>query len=203
MSWSPGGVQTQPADRIIPQFARSLSSHDTLEIFCTTGVLDVRDWRDFESLARAAGGTLPGRVEAASEPLAEPKQRDFATVQVLPPATWRVPSGRRRGSANGPQIRKHGQGIRSGQGDKLKLTDDELTAYDALETNKSAVAVLGDTALTQIARVLNETIRNSVTIDWTMKETVRAKLRTLVHRKLRKHGHPPDEQATAVEVVLS
>ncbi len=56
--------------------------------------------------------------------------------------------------------------------------------------------------LAQIARELTDTIRNSVTIDWTVKETVRAKLRTLVRRKLKKHGYPPDKTEKAVETVL-
>jgi type I restriction enzyme R subunit len=88
------------------------------------------------------------------------------------------------------------------RGTDLKLTDDELAFYDALETNDSAVAVLGDKVLTQIARELTETIRRSVTIDWTVKETVRAKLRTLVRRKLRQHGYPPDRTEKAVDTVL-
>lgn len=88
------------------------------------------------------------------------------------------------------------------RGEDLKLTDAELAFYDALEANDSAVAVLGDAVLTQIARDLTETIRSSVTIDWTVKETVRAKLRTLVRRKLRKYGYPPDKTEKAVETVL-
>ncbi|HWU86711.1 MAG TPA: type I restriction enzyme endonuclease domain-containing protein [Kofleriaceae bacterium] len=88
------------------------------------------------------------------------------------------------------------------RGEDLKLTDDELAFYDALEANDSAVAVLGDKVLTQIARELTQTIRSSVTIDWTVKETVRAKLRTLVRRKLRQHGYPPDKTEQAVETVL-
>ena len=73
---------------------------------------------------------------------------------------------------------------------------------NALEANDSAVALLGDAVLTQIARELTETIRSLVTIDWTVKETVRARLRTLVRRKLRKHGYPPDKQEKAVDTVL-
>ena len=88
------------------------------------------------------------------------------------------------------------------RGEDLKLTDDELAFYDALGANDSAVAVLGDKVLTQIARELTDTIRKSVTIDWTAKETVRAKLRTLVRRKLRQHGYPPDQTEKAVETVL-
>ncbi|MEZ4365813.1 MAG: DUF3387 domain-containing protein [Kofleriaceae bacterium] len=88
------------------------------------------------------------------------------------------------------------------RGVDLKLTEDELAFYDALETNDSAVAVLGDAILAQMARELAATIRTSVTIDWTVKETVRAKLRTLVRRKLRQHGYPPDKTEKAVETVL-
>jgi type I restriction enzyme R subunit len=62
--------------------------------------------------------------------------------------------------------------------------------------------VLGDKVLTQIARELTQTIRGSVTIDWTVKETVRAKLRTLVRRKLRQYGYPPDKAEKAAETVL-
>jgi type I restriction enzyme R subunit len=88
------------------------------------------------------------------------------------------------------------------RGEDLKLTEDELAFYDALETNDSAVAILGDAILTKIARELTATIRTSVTIDWTVKETVRAKLRTLVRRKLTKLGYPPDKTEKAVETVI-
>jgi len=88
------------------------------------------------------------------------------------------------------------------KGKALNLTDDEVAFYDALATNDSAVQVLGDAVLTTIARELTDTIRKNVSIDWTQKETVRAKLRTLVRRKLRQHGYPPDLQEKAVETVL-
>ncbi|XXS71424.1 type I restriction endonuclease subunit R [Sorangium sp. So ce131] len=88
------------------------------------------------------------------------------------------------------------------RGDDMKLSDAELAFYDALEANDSAVKVLGDAVLAQIARELTETIRNSVTIDWAVKETVRAKLRTLVRRKLKKFGYPPDKTEKAVDTVL-
>jgi type I restriction enzyme, R subunit len=88
------------------------------------------------------------------------------------------------------------------RGDHLGLSEDELAFYDALETNDSAVQVLGDETLRAIARELVETVRNSVTIDWTMRENVRAKLRVLVKRVLRKHGYPPDKQEKATQTVL-
>jgi type I restriction enzyme R subunit len=88
------------------------------------------------------------------------------------------------------------------RGEKLKLTEDELAFYDALEVNDSAVKVLGEPTLKTIAHELVETIRSSVTIDWTERETVRAKIRVAVKRILRKHGYPPDKQEKATLTVL-
>ena len=88
------------------------------------------------------------------------------------------------------------------RGEELGLTEDELAFYDALETNDSAVQVLGDETLCNIARELVETVRNNVTIDWTLRENVRAKLRTLVKRTLRRHGYPPDKQEQATRTVI-
>ena len=88
------------------------------------------------------------------------------------------------------------------RGETLGLSEDELAFYDALETNDSAVQVLGDEALRDIARELVETVRGNVTIDWTLRENVRANLRRLVRRILRKHGYPPDKQEKATRTVL-
>ena len=88
------------------------------------------------------------------------------------------------------------------RGEKLGLSDDEVAFYDALETNDSAVRVLGDETLRDIARELVKTVRNNVTIDWTLRENVRANLRRLVKRILRKHGYPPDKQERATRTVL-
>ncbi|MDE0259698.1 MAG: type I restriction endonuclease subunit R [Gammaproteobacteria bacterium] len=88
------------------------------------------------------------------------------------------------------------------RGEALGLTEDELAFYDALGTNDSAVQVLGDETLREIARELVETVRNNVKIDWTLRENVRAKLRVLVKRILRKHGYPPDKQEKATRIVL-
>ena len=90
----------------------------------------------------------------------------------------------------------------SERGDRLGLNDDELAFYDALETNDSAVQVLGDDTLRGIARELVETVRNNVTIDWTLRESARANLRRLVRRLLTRHGYPPDKQPKAVQTVL-
>ena len=88
------------------------------------------------------------------------------------------------------------------RGEDLGLSEDELAFYDALETNDSAVRVLGDETLKTIARELVGTVRRNVSIDWTVKENVRAKLRIMVKRILRKYGYPPDKQEKATQTVL-
>ena len=90
----------------------------------------------------------------------------------------------------------------SKRGEKLNLSEDEVAFYDALEVNDSAVKVLGDDTLRTIARELVKNVRGNVTIDWTVKESVRAKLRVLVKRILRKYGYPPDKQEKATQTVL-
>ncbi len=88
------------------------------------------------------------------------------------------------------------------RGERLGLSDDELAFYDALGVNDSAVRVLGDETLRDIARELVETVRANLTIDWTRRENVRANLRRLVKRVLRKYGYPPDKQESATRTVL-
>ncbi|MGH9455404.1 MAG: type I restriction endonuclease subunit R, partial [Terriglobia bacterium] len=88
------------------------------------------------------------------------------------------------------------------RGEKLGLSEEELAFYDALETNDSAVKVLGEPTLTKIARELVDTVRKNVTIDWTVRENVQAQLRVLVKRILRKYGYPPDKQEKATQTVL-
>jgi type I restriction enzyme R subunit len=88
------------------------------------------------------------------------------------------------------------------RGEQLRLTEDEVAFYDALEVNDSAVKVLGDETLRTIARELVATVRQNTTIDWTVRENVRAHLRVLVKRILRKYGYPPDKQERATLTVL-
>jgi len=88
------------------------------------------------------------------------------------------------------------------RGEELHLTEEELAFYDALEVNDSAVKVLGEPTLVKIARELVETVRKNVTIDWTVRENVRAQLRVIVKRILRKYGYPPDKQEKATQTVL-
>lgn len=88
------------------------------------------------------------------------------------------------------------------RGEQLNLSEDELAFYDALEVNDSAVKVLGEPTLVMIARELVESVKKNVTIDWTVRENVRAHLRVIVKRILRKYGYPPDKQERATQTVL-
>ncbi len=88
------------------------------------------------------------------------------------------------------------------RGEILNLDFRELAFYDALEVNDSAVKILGDEKLQTIARELLESVRNSTTIDWTVKESVQATLRRNIRRILRKYGYPPDLQERAVQTVI-
>jgi type I restriction enzyme R subunit len=96
------------------------------------------------------------------------------------------------------------QDIRTAQrrGEDLGLTEDELAFYDALEVNDSAVQVLGNETLKTIAQELVKAIRSSVTIDWTERESVKAQLRVMVKRLLKRYKYPPDKQESAIVTVL-
>ncbi len=89
------------------------------------------------------------------------------------------------------------------RGEKLGLDFRETAFYDSLYVNDSAVKVLGDDLLKRIAQELLKSVRNSATIDWTIKETVQADLRRNIRRILRKFGYPPDLQEKAVETVIA
>ncbi|MBI3177702.1 MAG: DUF3387 domain-containing protein, partial [Chloroflexi bacterium] len=88
------------------------------------------------------------------------------------------------------------------RGESLNLTEDEIAFYDALEVNDSAVKVLGDETLRLIARELVKAVKSNTAIDWTIRENVRAQMRVIVKRILRKYGYPPDKQEKATQTVL-
>ncbi|HAQ18107.1 MAG TPA: DEAD/DEAH box helicase [Prolixibacteraceae bacterium] len=88
------------------------------------------------------------------------------------------------------------------EGERLGLTKDEVAFYNALEVNDSAVQVLGDDQLRDIAREITEKVKANATIDWTIRESARARLIVIVKRTLTKWGYPPDKQAKAIETVL-
>lgn len=88
------------------------------------------------------------------------------------------------------------------RGENLGLSEDEVAFYDALEVNDSAVKVLGDETLRKIAQELVKAVRANLKIDWAVRENVRAEMRVIIKRILRKYGYPPDKQARAIELVL-
>jgi type I restriction enzyme R subunit len=88
------------------------------------------------------------------------------------------------------------------RGAKLGLTEDELAFYDAIRTNDSAVLELGDKVLKDIAHELVDIVRRDAKTDWSVKEQVRAKLRSTIKRLLLKHGYPPDKEERATQLVL-
>lgn len=88
------------------------------------------------------------------------------------------------------------------EGEKLGLNNDEVAFYNALEVNDSAVNVLGDETLKEIAKEIADKVRANATIDWTIRESARAKLMVLVRRTLNKYGYPPDKQQKAIDTVL-
>lgn len=88
------------------------------------------------------------------------------------------------------------------RGEELGLNDDEIRFYDALADNESAVRELSDETLKKIAHELTENLRQNITVDWSARESVRAKLRLMVKRILRKYKYPPDLQEAAIDLVL-
>jgi type I restriction enzyme R subunit len=90
----------------------------------------------------------------------------------------------------------------SSAGEELGLDENEAAFYSALATNESAVRAMGNDELKVIAAELVTQVRQSVTIDWTLRESARARIKVLVKRILRKHGYPPDLQAEATKIVL-
>lgn len=88
------------------------------------------------------------------------------------------------------------------RGETLGLGDDEVKFYDALANNEAAALALGDETLKKIAHELTENLRANISVDWSQRESVRAKLRIMVKRILRKYKYPPDQAEDAVQLVL-
>ena len=88
------------------------------------------------------------------------------------------------------------------RGEEAGLSEEEIAFYDALAENESAVQVMGDQQLLVIAYELLESVKNSATIDWAHRQSLRARMRISVKRILRKYGYPPDLQEAAVQTVL-
>ena len=88
------------------------------------------------------------------------------------------------------------------RGEEMGLSEYELAFYDALANNESAREVMGDDKLCKLAVVLVDRVKNTASIDWSIKESVRARMKVLVKRLLRQYGYPPDKQVIATETVL-
>jgi type I restriction enzyme R subunit len=88
------------------------------------------------------------------------------------------------------------------RGENTGLTEDELAFYDALAENESAKEVMGDDILKQIARDLTEAIRKNLSIDWSIRASVQAKMKMIIKRLLKRYGYPPDKTPKAVEIVM-
>jgi len=88
------------------------------------------------------------------------------------------------------------------RGEKLGLTEEELAFYDAIGKTLLSLKILGDETLRKLAREIANIVRKNVTIDWTVRESAKAKLRVMVKRLLRKYGYPPDKQEKATKTVL-
>jgi hypothetical protein len=144
-----------------------------------------------------------------------PPKATMAILNDLLPVSWAKPdwdfpvqdrAWRRRTdmkrSKVGEVCRKTGISEARARGEAAGLTADELAFYDALADNDSAVQVMGNDQLKVIAAELMKSLQSNITIDWAHREPARAKLRILVKRILKKYGHPPDLQGSAVQVVL-
>lgn len=88
------------------------------------------------------------------------------------------------------------------RGESTGLTPDELAFYDALAENESAREVMGDKILMQIAKDLTTSIKNNLSIDWAIRESVQAKMKMTIKRLLKQYGYPPDKTAKAVDTVM-
>jgi len=88
------------------------------------------------------------------------------------------------------------------RGESTGLTPDELAFYDALADNESAREIMGEDILKQIARDLTQSIKNNISVDWAIRESVQAKMKMTIKRLLKKYGYPPDKTAKAVDTVM-
>lgn len=88
------------------------------------------------------------------------------------------------------------------RGEDMGMIQEELAFYDALASNQSAKELMGDLMLKQIAHELTQSIKNNITVDWTLRQNVRAQMRVTVRRLLKKYGYPPDLEQLAIDMVL-
>ena len=211
-----GGKADEELDHAIRQIvSKAVVSDEVIDIFAAAGLKkpDISILSD-EFLAEVRGHAAAQPGGGAASEAAQRRDQDALAAERGPGPVLR------RDAGAGPSARYQNRAIETAQvieelielakemreadqrGEELGLTEDEVAFYDALETNDSAVKVLGDDTLATIARELVETVRDNVTIDWTVRENVRAQMRVMVKRILRKYGYPPDKQEKATQTVL-
>ena len=212
---APGARTTEELDHAVRQIvSRAVAPDGVLDIFAAAGLekpdvsilseeflLEVRGMRRRNLAVELLEKLLKGEL-AARRRKNVVQTRSFA--ELLEQTIRRYQNRAVEAAQVIEELIALARGLReaSARGEALGLSDDELAFYDALGVNDSAVQVLGDDTLRDIARELVETVRGNVTIDWTLRENVRANLRRLVKRILRKHGYPPDKQESATRTVL-
>ena len=213
---APGETKTQEElDLAVRQIvSRAVASEGVMDIFAAAGLqkpdisilsdeflAEVRGMPQKKSsrgvAAKAAQRRDPNEAQEKCRS-SEVVRRDARTVDP------QVPEPRHRSRASDRRNDRARQGHAPGKRARrdAEADDEELAFYDALETNDSAVQVLGDETLRTIAREVTDAVRKNVTIDWTMRENVRAQLRVIIKRILRKYGYPPDKQEKATQTVL-
>ena len=193
--------------------SKAVSSDEVIDIFAAAGLKkpDISILSD-EFLAEVRG--MPQRTRRGNAAKItgrrdqEPRRKNVVQARSSP-SCWKTRSRVIRTAAietaqSDRRMIKLAKDMREAQqrGEALGLTEDEVAFYDALEVNDSAVSVLGDDTLRLIAQELVKSVRNSITIDWTVRENVRAQMRVIIKRILRRYGYPPDKQAKATELVL-
>jgi type I restriction enzyme R subunit len=189
------------SDEVIDIFAAAGLKNPDVSILSDQFLADVRDLKHKNLAVELLRKLLNDEVKVRSKHNLV-QARSFA--ELLEKSVRRYQSRAIEAAQVIEELIKLAKQMRAAQqrGEALGLTRDELAFYDALEVSDTAVMVLGDATLRTIARELVETVKKNVTIDWTLKESVRAKLRVIVKRILRKYGYPPDKQEAATVTVL-
>jgi type I restriction enzyme R subunit len=210
-----GGRSPEEIDHAIRQIvSRAVSSDEVIDIFAAAGLKkpDISILSD-EFLAEVRG--MPQR-NLAVEMLRKLLQNEIKTrgrknvvqarsfTEMLEKSLARYQNRAIEAAQVIEELIAMAQDMREAdqRGEELGLSIDEKAFYDALEVNDSAVQVLGDDTLKIIAQELVKAVRNNLSIDWDVRENVRAHLRVIIKRILRKYGYPPDKQAKATLTVL-
>lgn len=210
-----GGQSDYEVETAIKQVIdRSLSSDKVVDIFDAAGIdkpevsilsdkflLEVKDMKHknlaFELLKKLLNNEITGRTKTN---LVKSKQ----LLEMLETAIKKYQNNLLSTAEIIQHLIEIAREVRESdkQGEKLNLTEDEVAFYNALEINDSAIKVLGDDTLRDIAREITDKVKRNATIDWTIRESARAKLMVIVKRTLTKHGYPPDKQQKAIDTVL-